>query len=412
VHDSRSAETTPVVDAPKSGSVGVGAEAERILALQQTIGNAAISRLVGAPGRPLARVPARRAAYLTLARTVHPDSPEYIRGYNEGRGNMEQNATPLAGDALESYEEGYRRGKAEAEAAGSSSLPVDKPAPATPALEVIEFTNPDLQQVYDANKPGTTGRLDAMRALDRDVKGVWSQLTWAQLVKSAAQRIYNPNMMAQGSLGTCGPATILNFLGTNDPLAYANLVVEVFRNGEGNGKSINKTLRGSAPQPGMDALDWMLMSAVQDITNDWYEFYGTKEGAQAKREGTGSSDQRWAYKHFAGVTKAETIDTPEHGDVLPAARRVSGLVTKPGVSVNMHLSAAVLQNPSSGPNARNHVIRLLKPITITEDADDAKSSVTFVAFTWGRVFTWKGTVNQFIHMIWAFTIAATSGDAF
>src|SRR5690349_17685757 len=120
----------------------------------------------------------------------------------------------LIGDALESYNEGYRRGKDEAESSKTSSPPTDSPAPETPA-PAVKFTNADLQSVYDANKPGTPDQLAALRLLDSERKGVWSKITWATVAKSAAARVYNPNMMAQGSLGTCGPATILNFLGTN-----------------------------------------------------------------------------------------------------------------------------------------------------------------------------------------------------
>ena len=256
-----------------------------------------------------------------LARLVDPNSTEYVRGYNEGRGNLHASPGPFVREGLENYQEGFRRGKAEAEAAATSSAPVETPDPQTPAVDVVTFKNPDLQQVWDA--------------------------------KSAAQRVYNPSMMAQGALGTCGPATILNFLGTNDPRGYADLVVEVYRRRDGEGQEHQPEAAGHrAAGPGMqDALDWKLMSAVQDITNDWYEFYGTKEGEQKEREGTGSSDQRWAHKHFAGVSKAETIDTPKHDDVLPAARRVSGLVTTPGVAINMHLSAAVLQSPARSPTS-------------------------------------------------------------
>jgi hypothetical protein len=273
-----------------------------------------------------------------------------------------------------------------------------------PAAGGIKFTNPDLQAVFDANKPGTKEQLAAMRLLDQEVKGVWSKLDWVKLRKSAAQRVYNPNMMAQGPLGTCGPATVLNFLDTNDPQSYALLVLEVFRDGKARTRKVNSKLRDSAPQAGMDSLDWMLMSAVQDITNDWYDYYGTPED---KREGTSSSDQRWMYKKLANVEEAKTLDTPKHDDVLPAAKQVNGVVGTAGVSVNMHVSASVLQNPASAENERNHVIRLLKPITIVENADDSKSNVEFDAFTWGQIWHWKGTVNQFIHMIWGFTIAST-----
>jgi hypothetical protein len=294
---------------------------------------------------------------------------------------------------------------------GSAAVAARPTAPALRLARLVDdpiFQNPYLETIYEANKPGTPEQLTALRMLDTDapLTGVWSGIKWGQVARSAGARIYNPNMMAQGVLGTCGPATILNFIGTNDPQAYIALVIEVFREGKAKGSKVNSKLRGTAPQPGMDALDWMMMSAVQDISNDWYDFYGTPEGQDAKREGTTSGDQRWMYKKFAGAKESETIDTPKYKDVLPAAKRVNGLVGTAGVSVNMHLSASVLQNAASAENKRNHVIRLLKPISITENADDSKSVVEFDAFTWGQVFHWKGTVNQFIHMMWAFTIVS------
>lgn len=275
----------------------------------------------------------------------------------------------------------------------------DEKSPAAP------FTNPDLQTIYDANKPCGDQQYSALKGLDEERTGVWSQITWKQVAKSAGLRIFNPNIMAQGDLGTCAAATILNFIGTSNPVRYVNLVISIYTEGKDfNGSSVNSTLRGKSPLTGTDPVDWMMMSAIQDIQNDWWQFYGQKEGEDSKREGMNSSEQRSAWKRFAGVSEARTIDTPKHDDVLPATRKVNSLVTQPGVSISMHVSASVLENAASVENKRNHVIRLLKPVQLTENADDSKSVAEFDAFTWGQTFHWKGTVNQFIHMIWAYSI--------
>ena len=66
----------------------------------------------------------------------------------------------MVGDALDSYNEGFRRGTAEAKGAESSRPPVDTPAPVTP--HEIEWDNPYLETIYDANKPGSPEQLAAL----------------------------------------------------------------------------------------------------------------------------------------------------------------------------------------------------------------------------------------------------------
>lgn len=90
---------------------------------------------------------------------VDKTSPEYLRGYNDGRANSQSAAGPLTAEGLAEYDAGYSRGLAEATHAQKSLPPVtavhevEPSAPALPGLEerlrVIEETGPAVHARLD-----------------------------------------------------------------------------------------------------------------------------------------------------------------------------------------------------------------------------------------------------------------------
>lgn len=272
------------------------------------------------------------------------------------------------------------------------------------------YQDPNIKKVAERYSPSEE-QIAALHLLDKDPKnapgGAWSHISWGDIAGDAAERVCNPTAFDQGSLGTCGLAAILNFDARVDPKGYVGLVQECYTQGKLKGSRLNSKLLGNTPQPGMPVVDWMLMSGMQDKTNDWYDYYGRPED---KREGTTNPDKKWAMKKYAGALEAKIIETPKAEDVLPATRTVNDLLAKhpDDVEVIISVSASVLQNPASDENKRNHAIGLTKPAKITEDAsgDPTKGTVEADVFTWAQIKRWSGTVRQFQHMVWAYTVSS------
>jgi hypothetical protein len=278
-----------------------------------------------------------------------------------------------------------------------------------------DYLAPKIQAVYDRNKPATKHQQWGLDLLDFNPltppSGQWSSLSWANIAEQAAERLFQPNLIKQKDLGVCDMAAVLNFKATVDPWGYAALVRECFTKGTLEGSKVNSTLLANAAMPGQDEVDWMLLSGMTDLTNDWYSYYGRPDKpGEAKREGFLAGDDKWALKKFAGAVDTKVIETPNAKDVIPATKTVNDLLTKypQQVAVLIRLSASVLQNPASDENELNHTVRLTKPAAITEDPDPTKGTVKADIFTWGRILPWSGTERQYQHMVWAYGVASTT----
>jgi hypothetical protein len=258
----------------------------------------------------------------------------------------------------------------------------------------VTFKDPELQKIYDANKPGTLAQQVALQLLDGPRSGPWKGLSWPAVAKGLAERVYRPEMIDQKSLGTCGPASVLNANASHDATDYVMVAIELFETGKLKGEKVNDTLLGKSAPSGMDPSDFMLMSSIQDRMNTIFEYHGEP----GFREGGGSGTMRSNLKKYSGVVEAVTHDCGWWG-VLKEAQWASDLIKNnpKDIIVMMHLSADVLQDPTSKENPRNHVIRLLGPISITD------VEVKFDAFTWGAKRSYTFKVKDFERMMYAFT---------
>lgn len=262
---------------------------------------------------------------------------------------------------------------------------------------VVTFIDPELQRIYDANKPGTLSQQVALSLLDKERSGPWKTLVWADVAHGMAERVYHPETMDQSDLGTCGPAAVLNADASKDPTDYVQLGIDLFETGKLKGEKVNDKLLANSPPTGMDPSDWMLMSAIQDRMNAVVDYHGEA----GWREGGNSRTMRQNLKKYAGVVDVVTNDCVAWGELKEAQKASDAIKDHPDdVIVMMHVSADVLQDPTSKKNPRNHVIRLVSWIHMTED------EVQFNAFTWGKIHHYKFTVDQFKRLIYAFTIGA------
>jgi hypothetical protein len=291
------------------------------------------------------------------------------------------------------------------------------------------FKDPAILAVYNTYQPGTEAQRLGLGILDTDPasppNGVWNHIAWSDIAADAALRVFDPTRFDQGSLNVCATAATLNVEARMDPRGYAALVWECFKHGTLKGTDFNSELLDTTPQPGMAVVDWMLMSAMQSRANSWYTFSGRPDG----HAGTTSKQERWELGEYAGAVEADTIDTSDDDDVIPATRKVNDLLSRhpTEVEVMIRLSSKVLQNPSSVEHGVDHAVALMKPVTITLDRvlpghryppltlfgtappvrHPTRGKVSAEVFTWGKVMTWTGTAHQWERMVWAFDVGAT-----
>jgi hypothetical protein len=222
----------------------------------------------------------------------------------------------------------------------------------------------------------------------------------------AAERVFDATAFDQASLNVCGTAATLNVAVRIDPVRYALLVRECYTRGTLNDSEFNSKLLDTSPQPGMANVDWMLMSAMQSRANDWYTFNGRPDG----HAGTTFRQDRWELTTYAGAVETDTIDAEDDADVIPATKKVNGLLSShpTEVEVLVSVNGDVVTNPASVAHGHNHVVALTKPATIAEDpvGDATRGTVSAVLFTWGKILTWTGSVAQWQQMVHAFIVGS------
>jgi hypothetical protein len=259
--------------------------------------------------------------------------------------------------------------------------------------------------VTDAHPSPTPTQTKALQALDVNAVGVWTNLGWPTLSVGAAQRIFNPEMINQSVLGLCGPAAALNGEALLAPESYAQLVVSLFQSGKIGKNSVNDTLKGATPPAGMDQSDWMLMSALQDVNNTVYQYYGKNDKAQEKKRAGQPTGQVEDDLKATGCVATTTYSCFNWGEIDAAEKANNLLQAHPAdVEVIIFLSSGLLTGTKDATSDPNHFIRLLKAMSINE------VEVKFDAFTWGSNRSFQFLVPEFKKLVSAFIVGTRSKD--
>jgi hypothetical protein len=242
----------------------------------------------------------------------------------------------------------------------------------------------------------------AEQLVDRagSLTGPWSQLDWSAIAKSAHDRVEHPEHINQGKLGLCGPAAVLNWLAETEPGTFAYDVWSVFEEGEWDGKRFNSTLLGNSTMPGMDALDWMMLSAMQDNANDVLDY----NGRETKwRDGETAGDLK--HTMYAWTKIQDTAHyTCVHWGTEEETKKVSDLLRTYGddVCVVIEVDSTTLQNENAR-GSNDHYVRLRKPV-------DYGDTVSFEIFTWGGNRSLKFKQDNFNHMVDGYIVGARRKD--
>jgi len=170
------------------------------------------------------------------------------------------------------------------------------------------------------------------------------------------------------------------------------------------GKKLNGTLLGNAPVGGMAPCDWMLLSAMQDQSNWWFDYNGRE--ASSFREGETDHALRTIMTDWTLLSDTSEIPTTIAGTDVDewAAEKVSDLLRAHGndVCVVMSVDSTTLQNETAR-DEHDHFVRLLRPL------DYGPDNVKFEIFTWGSKRTKTFKKENFNHMVDAYIVGARRG---
>jgi hypothetical protein len=218
---------------------------------------------------------------------------------------------------------------------------------------------------------------EAKKILDEDASGSWVNLSWDKVKDGAKKRIEDPHSIDQKNLNVCGPAVIVNALADTDPVQYAKFVRTVFTTAKVNGTQVDDDLLNGRPSSGMEDVDWMILSAMRDTENAIFDYEGTEEEDFSAMTMPGEIAE-WM-EEILGCVDTTHYTSYSWGEI-DNSEKVNSLLEAHGnkVIVSMLVNASRLEGKDDGLDIPDHWIRLLTPITITDD------TVSFKVFTWGK----------------------------
>jgi len=273
-----------------------------------------------------------------------------------------------------------------------------------------KFTNPLIQRTYNdaARKkpPLSANQVEALLALDVSLTGPWAHLSWTIIAGSAADRVVNPSLIDQVLLDVCASAAALEAEAANNAKGYAHEVCQVFSRAKIGDTYVNKYLLNGTPVNGMDACDWMMLSAAQDASNLGLPF-GGKSG-WGVGVGTVPPGLEWLLTNLSDCVQTEWISCVVFGEDA-ATKKVSDLMAKYGdkVVVTVYCDSEMLDSktPNKAPDGTgdpshlpDHVVRLIN-ITFGKTVD-------FKIFTWGKEMPLKWTVERYRKWVYGYVVGA------
>lgn len=211
----------------------------------------------------------------------------------------------------------------------------------------------------------------------------------------------NPDTIQQGALGLCGVAAFLRAWILNDHLAVARFAIELYEHGKAkindyeaspcedlldcNYATINWGAGNGIPCP---PAEWMIMSALQDEENFWFDYEGTPDSSDGQTYGEVS---KWfeATNLYAKVDEQFPLIPVDLPYNTPGINHLLGLRPDDDTDVVLNIHSKLMSTPDSGffafynNNIPNHYIALCSPATRVVEAGVEK--VRFNYFTWGAV---------------------------
>jgi hypothetical protein len=216
---------------------------------------------------------------------------------------------------------------------------------------------------------------------------VWHHVEREPLADGMDALLDDPDSLAQGHYGTCGPTAIVRDIICDHPDEFVSLTVSLYRTGHckvHNGRHTWRAplhasydLRSFNPGPSVNPAGWMLTATLRDKLNDTF----CREHFKAKKAVCGTTfEQQGELFHDMGYRRVH-ID----GDFLYAAdvetmNRANHYFGK-NYHVVIGINATIIrddQQDTPPSSHHNHWVELLTQITFDPD-----ETVSFEVFSWG-----------------------------
>ncbi|MBU1172329.1 MAG: helix-hairpin-helix domain-containing protein [Proteobacteria bacterium] len=214
--------------------------------------------------------------------------------------------------------------------------------------------------------------------------GKWTNLDRSDVADGLITLINDPDKVNQGSIGVCGPAVFFNIWIEADPVSFARYGIAIYENGEAAigtltvkaGSDLRaqdyKVLAGKM-NPVVPPADWMVMSALRDSENGFFDFEGTPQ-EDFSGGTTGGEVASWfrATGLFSNITddtppNLKTIDLDHAKKLNPTANR----------KIVMNIDTNMIR-PAKQKGKGKHFIALRSKVTELPNGD-----IDFSYWTWG-----------------------------
>jgi hypothetical protein len=362
------------------------------------VGNRAVGRMLASPrGAHIFRgAMAVRPLSGRLLLRVNTGSPDYLRGYNDGRAGSDPSPGPMAGDALDDYNEGYRAGRTESDNAHASLPPLAAPPSLTPGA---------------AEAPPPASARPAVDQHDRDrvqslltSAGVSGVLPTGPTVTVAdAQRILGMLVAAHPSLVGLGPRMVAVAVFQNIVSSGADTTIGVIASGLTRFERIvvlrpdgyiASALTGRAIQRAgaMQFAEGALRSGNFQTGRFYYSYAGVFYNVDSQLQPTGNSIGELALEH-------DVVNSALDGVADAVVAMVAGLrqlITHPidSIAALRNLPGAVGQLISNAPE----YWELFKAMPLNDQVREVSKIITTLVTLYG---TAAGTATR---------VAAAAGD--
>lgn len=217
------------------------------------------------------------------------------------------------------------------------------------------------------------------------------------LARQLTARLQSPSRIDQGTSSLCGPAVFLYSLAKAKPMAYAKLVMDLYKTGKGSIGNLQiqpgRDCRSFDPaMSGVEGADWIGLASLRDSENSVFDYQNPSN--QFAGITLPSRVASWFRKAGWGKVGNETnlVFDESRKNFLEACRRFST-----GETVCLFIGAKLLgaQIGWKGKVPADHwvvmdsspmlgSVRLIGPIALTgQKGDPGAQPLEFSVYTWG-----------------------------
>lgn len=209
--------------------------------------------------------------------------------------------------------------------------------------------------------------------------GAFPHIHRADVAQGLRVRLDHPSLISQEQSSLCGPAALVFNLATNDPVHYAQYVIDLYEKGAANIRRLHvhagSDLRAYDPTGRIDPADWIALASLRDSEN-WFFDYQSVDDEFAGI--TLPSDMESWFKKI-GYSKVVN-DTNLISDKDEANIRAADRLFKDDYWVCLFINDNMLSaaKQDQGSMTASHWVVLTSPVTI------AGGNISFDVFTWGQ----------------------------